>query len=155
MKKAILLITMLALITSFTFAQGSNEPAEPENQVVKFWYHFDDPETALNPLIEKFEKENPGIEIEPERISWDVYNQKLLTAVAGGYPPDVAQVKLWWQPQLVEMGALLSLDDYIAEWDGKDDFGDKIGRGTYVYKVKVIDNEGNKVEKYEKLVLLK
>ena len=41
------------------------------------------------------------------------------------------------------------------EWDGKDDFGDKIGRGTYVYKVKVVDSEGNKVEKYEKLVLLK
>ena len=40
-------------------------------------------------------------------------------------------------------------------WDGRDDFGDRIGRGTYVYKVKVEDNQGNKVEKYEKLVLLK
>jgi hypothetical protein len=41
------------------------------------------------------------------------------------------------------------------EWDGKDDFGDNIGRGTYVYRVKVIDDEGNKVEKFEKLVILK
>ncbi len=41
------------------------------------------------------------------------------------------------------------------EWNGRDDFGDRIGRGTYVYKVKVVDSEGNKVEKYEKLVLLK
>lgn len=41
------------------------------------------------------------------------------------------------------------------EWDGKDDYGDKIGRGTYVYKVKVTDENGNNVEKYEKLVLLK
>lgn len=40
-------------------------------------------------------------------------------------------------------------------WDGRDDFGDRIGRGTYVYKVKVEDNQGNKVEEYEKLVLLK
>jgi hypothetical protein len=40
-------------------------------------------------------------------------------------------------------------------WDGRDDYGDRIGRGTYVYKVKVVDNEGSKVEKYEKLVLLK
>lgn len=41
------------------------------------------------------------------------------------------------------------------EWDGRDDYGDRIGRGTYIYKVKVTDDEGNKVEKYEKLVLLK
>ena len=41
------------------------------------------------------------------------------------------------------------------EWDGRDDYGDKIGRGAYIYKVKVTDDEGNKVEKYEKLVLLK
>jgi multiple sugar transport system substrate-binding protein len=95
-------------------------------ETVKFWYHFDDPETALNPLIEKFEAENPEIRIEAERIAWDVYNQKLLTAVAGGFPPDVAQVKLWWQPQLVSMNALLPLDDYIANWAGKDDVFDKI-----------------------------
>ncbi|MGB1040656.1 MAG: type IX secretion system sortase PorU, partial [Flavobacteriales bacterium] len=56
------------------------------------------------------------------------------------------------------LNQLVKTEGYRAEpieWDGKDDFGDKIGRGTYVYKVKVIDNEGNKVEKYEKLVLLK
>ncbi len=41
------------------------------------------------------------------------------------------------------------------EWDGKDDYGDSIGRGTYIYKVKVTDDNGNTVEKYEKLVLLK
>jgi hypothetical protein len=40
------------------------------------------------------------------------------------------------------------------EWDGKDDFGDKIGRGVYVYKLKVKTNEGKTAEKYEKLVIL-
>ncbi|NQT58482.1 MAG: sugar ABC transporter substrate-binding protein [Bacteroidetes bacterium] len=112
---------VLLLITATAFAQGAGESGEVGAQEVTFWYHFDNPETALNPLIEKFEKENPGITINPERIAWDVYNQKLLTAVAGGFPPDVAQVKLWWQPQLVEMKALLPLDNYIANWAGKDD----------------------------------
>ena len=125
MKKTFVFIMVLVMMVSMVYAQGGKE-SEPEVQTVKFWYHFDDPETALNPLIEKFEAKNPGIVIEPERISWDVYNQKLLTAIAGGYPPDVAQVKLWWQPQLVEMGALLPLDDYIASWDGKDDIYDKV-----------------------------
>ncbi|MGE0074087.1 MAG: sugar ABC transporter substrate-binding protein [Sphaerochaetaceae bacterium] len=125
MKRVIAVALILLIVGSFAFAQGGKEKTD-EVQVVKFWYHFDNPETALNPLIEKFEAENPGIKIEPERISWDTYNQKLLTSIAGGYPPDVAQVKLWWQPQLVEMGALLPLDDYIANWDGKDDIHDRI-----------------------------
>jgi len=28
------------------------------------------------------------------------------------------------------------------EWDGKDDFGDKLGKGVYIYKVKIKDEEG-------------
>ncbi|MFT6730081.1 MAG: hypothetical protein ACJA1H_001400 [Glaciecola sp.] len=40
-------------------------------------------------------------------------------------------------------------------WDGRDDFGDKIGKGVYVYKLKVRSNRLNKqVEKIEKLVIL-
>jgi hypothetical protein len=40
------------------------------------------------------------------------------------------------------------------EWDGKDDFGDKIGRGVYVYRVKVKTTDGKSSEKFEKLVIL-
>ncbi|PWH83464.1 peptidase C25 [Algibacter marinivivus] len=40
-------------------------------------------------------------------------------------------------------------------WDGRDDFGDKIGKGVYIYKLKVHSNLLNKtVEKIEKLVIL-
>ncbi|MGJ5643408.1 type IX secretion system sortase PorU [Formosa sp. S-31] len=40
-------------------------------------------------------------------------------------------------------------------WDGRDDFGDKIGKGVYVYKLTVKSNTLNKtVEKIEKLVIL-
>ena len=40
-------------------------------------------------------------------------------------------------------------------WDGRDDFGDKIGKGVYVYKLTVKSNSlDKKVEKFEKLVIL-
>lgn len=39
-------------------------------------------------------------------------------------------------------------------WDGKDDFGDKIGRGVYVYRVQVKTPDGQKAEEFEKLVIL-
>lgn len=40
-------------------------------------------------------------------------------------------------------------------WNGTDDFGENIGKGVYVYKVKVINEKGDKAEKFEKLVILK
>ena len=40
-------------------------------------------------------------------------------------------------------------------WDGKDDFGERIGKGVYVYKLTVRSNQLNKqVEKIQKLVIL-
>lgn len=40
-------------------------------------------------------------------------------------------------------------------WDGRDDFGDRIGKGVYVYKLTVkSDFLNKKVEKFEKLVIL-
>lgn len=40
-------------------------------------------------------------------------------------------------------------------WDGLDDYGDKIGRGVYLYRIKVKTPDGKKAEKIEKLVILK
>ena len=39
-------------------------------------------------------------------------------------------------------------------WDGKDDYGDKLARGVYIYKLSLRNNAGISVEKFEKLVIL-
>ncbi len=44
------------------------------------------------------------------------------------------------------------VDDII--WDGLDDYGDKIGRGVYIYRISLKDDSGKKVSQYQKLVLL-
>lgn len=41
------------------------------------------------------------------------------------------------------------------QWDGKDDFGNSIGRGVYFYRVKVRADNGKVVNKFQKLVILK
>ncbi len=41
------------------------------------------------------------------------------------------------------------------EWDGKDDFGDNLAKGVYIYRLSVKNNLGEQAEKTEKLVLLK
>ena len=40
-------------------------------------------------------------------------------------------------------------------WDGRDDFGDQLAKGVYIYKLKVKSIDGTFAEKTEKLVLLK
>ena len=40
-------------------------------------------------------------------------------------------------------------------WDGLDDYGDTIGRGVYVYKVKVQAESGYSAQEFEKLVILR
>lgn len=54
--------------------------------------------------------------------------------------------------QIINTEGFLSRD---ISWDGKDDFGDKIGKGVYIYRLTVKSTiSGNKAEKIEKLVIL-
>ena len=39
-------------------------------------------------------------------------------------------------------------------WDGLDDFGDKLAKGTYLYRVRVKNQDGKTAEAIEKLVIL-
>jgi hypothetical protein len=39
------------------------------------------------------------------------------------------------------------------EWNGKDDYGDKVGRGVYLYKLSVTAPGNQKIEKIEKLTI--
>ena len=59
---------------------------------------------------------------------------------------------VWSKNQTITTDGFLSRD---ITWDGRDDFGDKIGKGVYVYKLTVKSTLTNKkTEKYEKLVIL-
>ena len=40
------------------------------------------------------------------------------------------------------------------QWDGKDDYGDRLGRGVYLYKLRVVTPDKKKKEVIEKLVIL-
>jgi len=40
------------------------------------------------------------------------------------------------------------------EWDGRDDYGDKLGRGVYIYILRVRSSDGKAAVKIEKLLIL-
>lgn len=54
--------------------------------------------------------------------------------------------------QTIVSDGILSKD---IKWDGRDDFGDRIGKGVYIYRLKVKSTvSGQQAEKIEKLVIL-
>jgi multiple sugar transport system substrate-binding protein len=103
---------------------SSNKPA-----TVRWWYHFDDPKASPSGLIAEFEKANPGISIRAQSIPWgggSDYDTRLYTALIANHGPDTAMVKLRNLPQLVEMEALLPIDQYLHGWADKSDIPDSI-----------------------------
>lgn len=59
---------------------------------------------------------------------------------------------VWTKNQIVNTEGFLSRE---ITWDGRDDFGDRIGKGVYIYKLTVRSTVTNsQAEKYEKLVIL-
>lgn len=64
----------------------------------------------------------------------------------------VAGKIVWTKNETINTDGFLSRD---VIWDGRDDFGDRIGKGVYVYKITVKSTLTNqRVEKFEKLVIL-
>lgn len=85
-------------IVELTFWQGVNPPANRQ---------------VLQQLVDRFNQEHPQIHINTLYVGQpDQQLPKLLAAVVGNAPPDL----LWYNPtvtgQLVELGALRSLDDW-------------------------------------------
>ncbi|NDJ20638.1 extracellular solute-binding protein [Nostoc sp. B(2019)] len=87
-------------VTHVTLWQGVNPP--PNRDV-------------LQKLVDKFNQTHPDIQVESLYVGQqDQQTPKILAAVVGNAPPDL----LWYNPtiggQLVELGALLPLDEMLA-----------------------------------------
>jgi len=66
------------------------------------WWGGDARHTATLAAIERYQQLNPNITIEPEYSSYDGYENKLATQIAGGNLPDLVQIVF---TRLVEFGS--------------------------------------------------
>lgn len=125
--------TFTRLLGAGAAAAALPAPAIARPVKIRWWYHFDRPENTPAELVARFQKANPDIEVEAQSIPWgggtDYYN-RLFAALAAGNPPDCAMLKLANQAQLLEMGALVPLDDFLRGWPGRGDIGEDLWRIT-------------------------
>ncbi len=114
MKKFVAILLVLGLVILGTAAVSA--------ETITVWGMGEEGKN-LDEFAEKFEEENPDIDVEVQAIPWDNAHEKLVTAVAGGTGPDVAQMGTTWMAEFGGIGAFADISDYLANSEiGKEDF---------------------------------
>ncbi len=105
-------------------AGESGSPASPAADVsgtVTFWHGYaangDEVKTFDEVVAPLFKEQYPNITLEAQQVPDTELRQKLLTALAAGSPPDVLRADIIWVPEFAEQGALLALDEEMADFD--------------------------------------
>lgn len=79
---------------------------EPSNPKIKAWFDW---------VKTNFEAKNPDVEVQYQYFDWNTYREKLITAVAGGLGPDVAQLSMIWARDLYDGGLLADLTPLVSK----------------------------------------
>jgi multiple sugar transport system substrate-binding protein len=95
---------------------GGCAEADEDAVVLEFWAMGAEGE-KVQPLIDRFEAEHPGIRVEVQQQPWTSVHEKLLTAFAGRSTPDVSQFGNTWVAEMQALGALEDLTPYVRRSD--------------------------------------
>ncbi len=127
MKKYIFVAVLISLF-AVNCGGDKNEPSADGKVEIIFWHSFvSSTVPALNELIAKFEKENPGITIKAQYIpTGDALIQKLITAIQSKTAPDISWLHSDFMENLVDADAIYKMDEFINGDDGitKEDLED-------------------------------
>lgn len=92
---------------------------------VTITFRFNDAESDVRGAIDEFERTNPDIKVDLQRIGWSDARSQFLRETAVGEGPDVMHSAQVWVKEMGEAGAALALDDFMKESpppNGFDDF---------------------------------
>lgn len=98
-----------------TEASSASTTADGKTQLNILWWGSQTRHELTTQMLEKFQEENPDIEVVMDYSDWDGYWTKLPAQVAGGQTPDVIQMDYGKLAQYVENGVIAPLDDYVAD----------------------------------------
>ena len=95
-------------------------PAAAESKkTIRVWY-WEDNDGSYEEAYSTWSEQYPDVNLELEAIPWNSYHDTLIAAAASGDLPDVYKIQPTWIPELVSLGAVEGLDEYIDSWEDKD-----------------------------------
>ncbi|HWQ14912.1 MAG TPA: sugar ABC transporter substrate-binding protein [Roseiflexaceae bacterium] len=80
----------------------------------------------LQDNVTEFNKEHPEIFVNFQQLSWGDYQQKLLSAVQAGNPPDISGGDSGIPFYMHAQGETLEIDDLFREWETDGTFDDMV-----------------------------
>lgn len=93
-------------------SQSTGTPATPVK--ITHWQHYHEGRApVLEKLINQFQASHGQITIETEKIPYDTYFDKLMTALSSKSGPDVFQVPQTMVPELLTKGVLAPIPDNV------------------------------------------
>ncbi|ADL68524.1 extracellular solute-binding protein family 1 [Thermoanaerobacterium thermosaccharolyticum DSM 571] len=99
-------------------SKSSKSSGTNEKITLTFWNIFtsDPQKTIVKNIVDKWNQENPNVQIEQSITENDAYKTKIKTAIAANEAPDI--IYAWgggFSKPFVDAGKILSLDDYLND----------------------------------------
>ncbi|MDN7242187.1 sugar ABC transporter substrate-binding protein [Planococcus sp. N028] len=122
-KKSFGLFAIMGLSASLAACSGGGEEGTNEDGSVSIEFMHSQVEqdriTVINDIIEKFEKANPDIQVEPVPVEEDAYNTKIVTLASAGELPEVLEVgqdyaRVMDKDQLIDKEAVQTVIDGVG-----------------------------------------
>ncbi|WP_181767447.1 sugar ABC transporter substrate-binding protein [Streptomyces albidus (ex Kaewkla and Franco 2022)] len=128
-----------ALLLSACGSGGSEQTSAKDKQTLTVWGMGEEGK-HLAKIGKEFNKKHPNITVKVTPVGWDVVHQKLVSAVAAGELPDMAQMGSTMLGEFIELDAIepvdektFKKDDYFpAAWNGGVKDGKAYGVPWYV-----------------------
>ena len=111
-KVGVVLAAALPLAAALLLAGGCAKREGQAREIV-FWQFS--PLEAIQPVVARFEAQNPGVKVRVEQLTWQSGREKIVAAIAAGRPPDLCELGSTFLPGLVADSTLLDLTDRVAD----------------------------------------
>ncbi|MBN8201453.1 ABC transporter substrate-binding protein [Bacillus sp. NTK034] len=118
--KVPLLLAFVLILSVIVSACGGSETGSDEDGKVELRFILNNDSPTLVEQIKDFEKENPNIKVNVEKIPLDQFFEKIETMIAGGRTPDLLYTPVLATQRYANMDLLLDVSSDLTE--EKNDF---------------------------------
>ena len=119
--RKLLLLLAAGLVIPAAGCGGSSSGSSSGGVVnISIWHGYVDVEgKAMKTMVAQFNRTHPNIHVTPQFYGNSDYAlQKVLTAIAGGHPPDISYLYGSWAANIAQSSRTLALNDYIRKTPG-------------------------------------
>jgi multiple sugar transport system substrate-binding protein len=108
-RRALTLLLAAVLLAALSCGRGGG-------QEVVFWEFW--PAEVMKPILDRYEKEHPGVHVRMEQLTWQSGLEKITAAIASGNVPDLCELGSTWMPRMLNAGALTDWSAGVADLKG-------------------------------------